>query len=158
MKLFNIQVRSSDRNFDIRLRNLTIIRASQILHKIAIACLPRIRSLKRFLVPGKLGIDSLIKIRSFKSLKQKADIAVDVLPLISSRKRMTMDDTVQVSADSNISSMKRVREEATWRVITDALLGTQKRIGPIEFIGPSSKCKTHKENFTRLNEQSSLFL
>jgi len=76
MKLFDIKVFTSDREYDITLRNLTIIRASQIIHRISIASTVLLRSIKRFLAPGKVVIQPLILIRSIKSLRQKADVAV----------------------------------------------------------------------------------
>jgi len=152
MKLFDIKVHTSDREFDITLRNLTIIRASQIIHLIAIACETLMRSIKRFLVPGRLVIQPLIRIRSIKSLKQKADIAVDVLPLISSRKRVTMDDAVQVSSDNNISAMKRMRDEATWRVIADALFGTKKRMAEEDTVTVDADVRMQKVRKRKLGE------
>jgi hypothetical protein len=152
MKLFNIQVHTSDRNFDITLRNLTIIRASQIIHRISVAYVTLIRSIKRFLVPGKLVIQPLIRIGSIKSLRQRADVAVDALPLISSRKRVTMADAVQVSADNNISSLKRMRDSAAWRVITNILHGSKKRVAEGAAVAVDVDLRMQKVRKRRLGE------
>ena len=158
MKLFDIKVFTSNREYDVTLRNLTIIRASQIIHRISVAYVTLIRSIKRFLVPGKIVIQPLIRIRSIKSLRQKADVAVDALPLISSRKRVTMDDAVQVSAASNISSMKRMRDSAAWRVVTDILHGSKKRMAEGAAVAVDVDLRMQKVRKRRLGECSLLRL
>jgi len=156
MKLFNILVHTSDREYDVTLRNLTIIRASQIVHRIAVSCSTLLRSIKRFLVPGKLVINPMIRGRSIKSLRQGADVAMDALPLISSRKRVTMDDAVQDSADNNISSMKRMRDSAAWRVITDILHGSTKYITEEAALAVDADVRMQKVRKRRLGECSLL--
>ena len=154
MKLFDIKVFTSNREYDVTLRNLTIIRASQIIHRISVAYVTLIRSIKRFLVPGKIVIQPLIKIRSIKSLRQRADVAVDALPLISSRKRVTMNDAVHVSADSNISSMKRMRDSAAWRVVTDILHGSKKRMAEGAEVAVDVDLRMQKVRKRKLGELS----
>lgn len=126
MKIFDIKVHTSDREYDITLRNLSIIRVSQIIHRIRVSGSTLISSIKRFLVPGKLTIKPLIKIRTIKAHRQNTDVALDGQTLVSSLKRTQVDDTVRISADGNISSTKRMRAAATWRVITDVLLEAKK--------------------------------
>jgi hypothetical protein len=126
VKLFDIQVRTSDREFDITLRNLTIIRASQIVHKISVASAALLRSIKRFLAPGKVVIAPLIKIRGIKSLRQHAEISLDTGALFRSRKRATVSDDARIAANSHMRSMKKMRKNHTWRVEQNALLGAKK--------------------------------
>ena len=128
MKLFDIKVHTSDREFDVTLRNLTIIRASEIVHRISVAYEALLRSIKRLMIPGKLVIQPLIRIRSIKSLKQRADVAVEALPLIRSLKRVTAEDSVSIDADVNARSIKKIRDSATWRVVADTLLGSKKPV------------------------------
>ena len=154
MKLFDIKVFTSDREYDITLRNLTIIRASQIVHRIAIACKPLLRSIKRFLVPGKLVIESLIKIGSIKSLKQKADVAVDASMLFRSFKRVTVEDSPRIVAGINIRSVKKMMDGHTWRVIADALLGAKKPIKDSAAISIEADVRMQKVRKRRLGEVS----
>ena len=128
MKLFDIKVFTSNREYDVTLRNLTIIRASQIIHRIGVACTTLLRSIKRLLVPGKVVIKPLIKIRSIKSLRQGASVAVDASTLLRSRKRVTADDGARINAGCNISSIKKLKPDSTWRIIAEVLLGSKKPI------------------------------
>jgi len=156
MKLFDIQVFTSNREYDITLRNLTIIRASEIVHRISVVYSTLLRSIKRFLVPGKLVIQPLIRIRSIKSLKQRADVAVDASALISSRKRMTADGSVRISVDSNISSRKRMRGGHTWRIIADVFLGAKKRMTEGTALIVDADLRIQKVRKRRLGECSLL--
>jgi len=126
MKLFDIKVHTSDREYDVTLRNLTIIRASEIVHRISVAYEALLRSIKRHVIPGKLVIEPLIRIRSIKSLRQRADTTVDGSLLLCSRKGVTVSDTLRVSADGNISSMKKLRGNSAWRIVFDALFSARK--------------------------------
>jgi len=128
MKLFDIKVHTSDREYDVTLRNLTIIRASQIVHKISVAYEALIRSIKRLVIPGKLVIQPLIRIRSIKSLRQRANVAVDASTLLRSRKRVTMGDTLRISAGVNVRSIKKIKDSAAWRAVADTLLGSKKPV------------------------------
>ena len=158
MKLFDIKVFTSDREYDITLRNLTIIRASEIVHRISVAYITLIRSIKRLVIPGKVVIQPLIRLRSIKSLKQRCSVAVDALPLISSRKRVTMDDAAQVSADINISSMKRMKDSAVWRVITDISHGSEKRVAEGAAVAVDAGICFEKVRKRRLGEVSQIRL
>jgi hypothetical protein len=156
MKLFNIQVHTSDRNYDITLRNLTIIRASQIIHRIGVACTALFRSIKRLVIPGKLVIEPLVKLRSIKSLWQRADVAVDASMLVRSRKRVTVEDAARISADSNVSSTKRMRDSAAWRVIADVLHGSKKRMAEGAALIVDADVRMQKVRKRRLGECSLL--
>jgi len=126
MKLFDIKVHTSDREYDITLRNLTIIRASEIVHRISVASKALLRAIKRLVIPGKLVIHPLVRVRSIKSLRQRPDTAVDGSTLLRSYKGVTVGDSLRVSADGNISSMKRLRGNSAWRVVANALFGARK--------------------------------
>ena len=154
MKLFDIQVFTSNREYDITLRNLTIIRASQIIHRIGVAYTPLLRSIKRFLVPGKLAIDSLIKIGSIKSLKQGADVAVDASMLLRSFKRVTMDDAARIAGGIKVRSMKRMEDSVTWRVVAEALLGSKKPISDNSAVRVDVDMRIQKVRKRRLGEVS----
>jgi len=156
MKLFDIQVFTSNREYDITLRNLTIIRASEIVHRISVVYSTLLRSIKRFLVPGKLVIQPLIRIRSIKSLRQKADVAVDTLPFIRSRKRVTAEDGVRIDSDINVRSSKKVRDNHTWRVVSDVLLGSKKRMTEGAALIVDADLRMQKVRKRRLGECSLL--
>jgi len=128
MKLFDIKVFTSDREYDVTLRNLTIIRANQIIYRISIACLPLLRSIKRLLIPGIIVIQPHIRIRSIKSLRQRASVAVDALIRFRSFKRVTIADNVCITADVRTRSMKRMRESSAWRVAADSLISAMKLV------------------------------
>ena len=128
MKLFDIKVFTSNREYDITLRNLTIIRASQIIHRIGVAYTALIRSIKRLVIPGKVVIKPLIRIRSIKSLRQRADVAVDASMLFRSFKRVTVEDSSRIDGHVKVRSMKKIGGSSTWRVVADALLGAKKPI------------------------------
>jgi hypothetical protein len=126
VKLFDIQVFTSDREFDVTLRNLSIIRASEIIHRIRVASTALLRAIKRFLVPGKVVIAPLIKLRNIKFLRQHAEISIDTQALLSSQKRAQVNEALQISANSSMASAKRVRDNPTWRATAEALLGAKK--------------------------------
>jgi hypothetical protein len=154
MKLFDIKVFTSNREYDVTLRNLTIIRASQIIHRIGVACTTLLRSIKRLLVPCKVAIKPLIKIRSIKSLRQKADVAVDASTLLRSRKRVTADNGVRIAAGSNISSVKKMKADSTWRIIAHILLGSKKPINGGDAILLDADMRIQKVRKRRLGEVS----
>jgi hypothetical protein len=128
MKLFDIKVFTSNREYDITLRNLTIIRVNEIVYNISIACKTLLRSIKRLLIPSIVVIQPQIRIRSIKSLQQRANVVVDAFIRLRSLKRATVDDALQIAADGNISSKKRMTTGSTWRVIADALIGSMKPV------------------------------
>ena len=154
MKLFDIKVHTSDREYDVTLRNLTIIRASEIVHRISIASEALLRSIKRLVVPGKFVIQPLIRIRSIKSLRQRADIAVDASTLLRSRKRVTVDDAARIDADINVRSIKKMRENHAWRVVADVLLGSKKPITDNAVILVDADVRFQKVRKRRLGEVS----
>jgi len=126
MKLFDIKVFTSNRAYDVTLRNLTIIRASQIVHRIGVMGETLLRAVKRLLVPGKLVIQPLIKIRSLKRMKQGGNISLGASMLLRSRKRVTVSDPLRVKTGVNVRSIKKMRESHAWRVVTEILLGAMK--------------------------------
>ena len=126
MKLFDIKVFTSNRAYDIILRNLTILRASQIIHRISVASETLLRAVKRFMVPGRIEIKPLIKIRSLKRMKQGANITLDASTLLRSRKRVTVGDPLRVKAGVNVRSVKKMRESHAWRIVAETLLGAMK--------------------------------
>jgi len=128
MKLFDIKVFTSNREYDITLRNLTIIRASQIIHRISVAYTALIRSIKRLVIPGKVVIKPLIRIGSIKSLRQRADVVVDASMLFRSFKRVTVEDSPRIAGHVKARSMKKISGSSTWRVVANALLGAKKPI------------------------------
>jgi len=152
MKLFDIKVHTSDREYDVTLRNLTIIRASEIVHRISIACVTLIRSIKRLVIPGKLVIKPLIKIRSIKSLRQKADVTVDASTLLRSRKRITTDDGMNLDAAVNTRSIKKIRGSAAWRVVADTLLGSKKPVIGNAAVSVDADMRIQKVRKRRLGE------
>jgi len=154
MKLFDIKVHTSDREYDITLRNLTIIRASEIVHRISIASEALLRSIKRLVIPGKLVIQPLIRIRSIKSLRQRADIAVDALLRIRSFKRITSDDGVNIAAAVNVRSIKKIKDGAALRVVAEALLGAKKPIVGDAAISVDAEMRIQKVRKRRLGEVS----
>ena len=154
MKLFDIKVFTSNREYDVTLRNLTIIRASQIIHRISVACVTLIRSIKRLVIPGKLVIKPLIRIRSIKSLKQRTDVAVDASTLFRSFKRVTADDNVSIDTGVNVRSVKKIKDSATWRVIADVLLGSKKPVIGNAALSVDADMRIQKVRKRRLGEVS----
>ena len=152
MKLFDIKVHTSDREYNVTLRNLTIIRASQIVHRISVASKTLLRSIKRFLVPGKVVIAPLIKIRSIKFMKQRAEVAIDALPLVGSRKRITADEAARIDADNHVSSMKKIQDSQTWRVIANAMFGTKKSMAERSSLFVDADIRIQKVRKRRLGE------
>jgi len=154
MKLFDIKVHTSDREFDVALRNLTIIRASEIVHKISVAGETLIRSIKRLVIPGKFVIQPLIRIRSIKSLRQRANVAVNALLRIRSFKRITADDGVKIAAAVSLHSIKKIRDSTAWRVVAEALLGSKKPIVGDAAISVDADMRIQKVRKRRLGEVS----
>ena len=154
MKLFDIKVFTSDREFNITLRNLTIIRASQIIHRISIASTVLLRSIKRFLVPGKVVIQPLILIRSIKSLSQMLNISLDASMLFRSFKRVTMEDSTQIDVDVCVRSMKKIVDGSTWRVAAEALIGARKAIKGSDALALDADVNFQKVRKRKLGEVS----
>ena len=154
MKLFDIKVFTSNREYDITLRNLTIIRASQIIHRISIACVTLISSIKRLVIPGKVVIQPLIRIRSIKSLRQRANVAVDASTLFRSFKRVKVEDSPRIDGHVKIRSMKKIGGNPTWRVATEALIGARKAISGSEAFVVDADVYFQKVRKRRLGELS----
>jgi hypothetical protein len=154
MQLFNMRVRTGDREFDVTLRNLSIIRASEIVHKIGVACAVLLHSVKRFLVPGKLVIRPLIQFRAVKSLRQKAEIAISALPLFTLRKRMQPEQTMQISGESAFCSVKCMSDRPALCVTIGALLGAKKAIADSANFAIDANLKLQKVRKRRLGEAS----
>ena len=154
MKLFDIKVFTSNREYDVTLRNLTIIRASQIIHLIGVAAEALLRSIKRLVIPGKIVIKPLIRIRSIKSLRQKIDVAMDASTLFRSFKRVTVEDSVSIDAGINVRSIKKMRKDHAWRVVADALLGAKKPVTVKAAILVDADMRFQKVRKRRLGEVS----
>jgi hypothetical protein len=154
LKLFNIQVFTSDRAYDVTLRNLSIIRASQLVHRLSVASTALLWSIKRFLVPGKVVIAPLIKLRAIKAMKQSAAVAPDADVRLGSLKRVTATEAMQLSFDGNVRSVKRVKENPVWRIVTTALLGAKKPIANSAALGVDLDLNIQKVRKRRLGEVS----
>jgi len=154
MKLFDIKVFTSNREYDITLRNLTIIRASQIIHRIGVAYTALIRSIKRLVIPGKVVIKPLIRIGSIKTLRQRADVAVDASMLFRSFKRVTVEDSPHIASHVKARSMKKIGGSSTWRVVADTLLGAKKPIKGSNAIMVDTSVRFQKVRKRKLGEVS----